>query len=61
MLKKVWEWITWLKAVITKSILVVIGLSVSGVLAYFVMKFLLKQLSNISDDITDKIGDMMDE
>jgi hypothetical protein len=61
MLKTVWEWIKWLKDVITKSILVVMGLSLSGVVAYFVIKFLLKQLWNISDDITDNIGDMMDE
>jgi hypothetical protein len=61
MLKIVWEWIKWLKDVITKSILVVIGLSVSGVLGYFVIKFLLKQLWNISDDISDNISDMMDE
>ena len=61
MLKKVWEWIKWLKDVVTKSILVVIGLSVSGVFAYFIIKLLLKQLWNISDDITDNISDMMDE
>jgi len=33
------------------------GLSVSGVLGYFVIKFLLKRLWNISDDITDNIGE----
>ena len=61
MLKKVWEWIKWLKDVITKSILVVMGLSVGGVLGYFLIKLLLKQLWNISDDISDNISDMMDE
>ena len=55
------KWIKWVKDVTTKSILTLVGLAVSGVLGYFVIKLLLKYLWNISDDIGDNISDMMDE
>ena len=61
MLKIVWEWIKWVKDVIAKSILPAIGLAVSGVLGYFVIKYVFRKLWNISDDISDIISDMMDE
>ena len=61
MLITVRKWIKLAKEVITKWILVVAGLAVSGVLGYFVIKLLLKQLWNISGDISDNISDMMDE
>ncbi|MDP9129479.1 MAG: hypothetical protein M3N35_03760 [Candidatus Binatota bacterium] len=60
MLKKVWQWIKWVKDLITKSILPAIGLAVSGVLGYFVIKFVFRKLWNISDDISDIINEMMD-
>jgi len=55
------KWIKWMKDVTTKSIPTLVGLAVSGVLGYFVIKLLLKYLWNISDDIGDNISDMMDE
>ena len=61
MLITVWKWIKWMKNVTTKSIPIVVGLAASGVLGYFVIKLLLKQLWNISDDLGDNISDMLDE
>ena len=61
MLKTIWKWIKWMKEFTKKSTLAVAGLAVSGVLGYFVIRFLLKQLWNISDDISDNISDIMDE
>ncbi len=55
------KWIKWIKDITTKSIPTLVGLAVSGVLGYFVIKLLLKYLWNISDDIGDNISDMMDE
>ncbi len=61
MLIRLWKWIKWVKNVTTKSILIVVGLAASGGLGYFVIKVLLKQLWNISDDLGDNISDMLDE
>lgn len=56
MLKIVWEWIKWVR----ESILTLIGLAVSGVLGYFVIKFLIKKMWNISDDIVDNLSDILE-
>ena len=61
MLITVWKWIKWMKNVTTKLIPIVVGLAASRVLGYFVVKLLLKQLWNISDDLGDNISDMLDE
>lgn len=61
MLKIVWEWIRWVIAVMRESSLALIGLAVSGVLGYFVIRFLIKKMWNIMWDISDDISDMMDE
>ena len=57
MLKTIWKWIKWMKEFIKESTLPVAGLAMSGVLGYFVIKFLLKQLWNISDDLSDMIDE----
>ena len=61
MLKTIWKWIKWMQEFTKELILAAAGLAVSGVLGYFVIRFLLKQLWNVSDDISDNIGDLMDE
>ena len=61
MVMTAWKWIKRVINVTAKPILIVVGLTGSGVLGYFVIKLLLKQLWNISDDLGDNISDILDE